>query len=409
MNIGIVTSWFARGAAYVSKQYLEVLTPRHRVFIYCRDGELQAKGDPAWDGDFVTWGPKPIVDDPSAVDLEDFSRWLDKKKIECVLFNEQRSWAPVILCARRKILNGAYVVHYREDTIPFFDCHDFVICNSRHHYDIFEDHSQAVFLPWGTDLDRFHPGETSPVQPGRVTFFHSGGMNPHRKGTDLVLEAMRRLDSHYAHLVLHTQVEYGNYAPEQAELLKDLRQKGLITMIEGTVPDLAALYRHGDVCVYPTRHEGLGLTIAESLASGVPILVTDQPPVNEHADGEVVRPIAVKRRYARSDGDYWPQSLVDVNALAEEMGRIAEHPEQFPRLQQQARKKAQETVDWKKNAGGLAEQFANFRVVESARKSSGMDAAERYEAEKWRRGLRNWVGSTLPGAVRTARRFTKLK
>ena len=40
MNIGIVTTWFERGAAYVSKQYKDSLEEcGHKVFIYSRGGE----------------------------------------------------------------------------------------------------------------------------------------------------------------------------------------------------------------------------------------------------------------------------------------------------------------------------------------------------------------------------------
>lgn len=403
MNIGIVTTWFERGAAYVSRQYREVLEGPHRVFIYSRGGEIEAKGNSAWDREFVTWGKPPLVDEPSAVDLEDFSRWLDRCNIECVFFNEQRSWEAVILCARRKILNGAYVVHYREDTIPFFDCHDFLICNSRHHQEVFQQHAQSVFIPWGTDVERFRPENNALVTPGRVTFFHSGGMNPHRKGTDLVIEAFAGLVPDTAHLVLHGQLDFDRYLPSAAALLNQLEQQGRITRINRTVPDLAELYRMGDVCVYPTRHEGLGLTIAESLASGLPILVTDQAPVNEHADGRVVRTVEVERRYARPDGDYWPQTLVSVTDLRAQMQRFVEERGQLPELKQEARGKALTTVDWKQNAQDLAALFSQFQCNDSARKTSSLKAAESFMRNNWKRGLRNWVGHRFPGLVRSVR------
>lgn len=57
MNIGIVTTWFERGAAYVSRQFEQVLEKDgHNVFILARGGEKYAKGDPKWDLDNVHWG-----------------------------------------------------------------------------------------------------------------------------------------------------------------------------------------------------------------------------------------------------------------------------------------------------------------------------------------------------------------
>jgi len=405
MNIGIVTSWFERGSAYVSRQYMDALHPAHRVFIYCRGGERKAQGDPEWDKEFVTWGPAPLVDEPSAVDLEHFGHWLTERKIECVLFNEQRSWLPVILCAQRGIVNGAFVVHYREDTIPFFHCHDFLICNARHHAEVFCDHPQSRFIPWGTDLSRFRPAGTDPVTPGRVTFFHSAGMNPHRKGTDLVVDAFAEIrpGEMPVHLVLHTQLDLSDQIGESFARLEVLREQGRVTLVDRTVPDLADLYRMGDVCVYPTRHEGLGLTVVESLASGLPILVTDQLPVSEHADGSVVRTIAVEKRFARPDGDYWPQSVVNVTALRDAMAEIAGHPEDLGDLKLQARAKAELVADWSKNAADLPSIFANWKLADSFRKSAAVAAALKYEEDKYRLGLRNWVGSRHPWLVRSFR------
>ena len=58
MNIGIISTWFDRGAAFVSKAYMDVLSQEHQVFIYARGGEQYAKGDPNWDFENVTWGSK---------------------------------------------------------------------------------------------------------------------------------------------------------------------------------------------------------------------------------------------------------------------------------------------------------------------------------------------------------------
>lgn len=56
MNIGIVTTWLERGAAYVSRQYYEILKKKHNVFIYARGKEAYPKGDCVWDQSYVTWG-----------------------------------------------------------------------------------------------------------------------------------------------------------------------------------------------------------------------------------------------------------------------------------------------------------------------------------------------------------------
>ena len=88
MNIGIVTTWFDRGAAYVSKAYMDVLSQEHQVFIYARGGEHYAIGDPRWDLDNVTWGSQ-VLDKPYLyIDWDEFSSWLRVNHIDILLFNE---------------------------------------------------------------------------------------------------------------------------------------------------------------------------------------------------------------------------------------------------------------------------------------------------------------------------------
>jgi len=60
MNIGIVTTWFERGAAQVSHQYKEILGQDNEVFIYARGGEKYARNNPKWDTPDVTWGKKTV-------------------------------------------------------------------------------------------------------------------------------------------------------------------------------------------------------------------------------------------------------------------------------------------------------------------------------------------------------------
>ncbi len=45
------------GAAYVSKQYEQLLKDKHDVYIYARGGEEYAIGDPIWDRENV-WSGK---------------------------------------------------------------------------------------------------------------------------------------------------------------------------------------------------------------------------------------------------------------------------------------------------------------------------------------------------------------
>lgn len=128
MNIGIVTTWFERGASYVSKQYKEVLEAAgHRVFIYARGGEAPAVEESKWCGERVTWGKKTCLPIVTYIDDKDFACWLVSNEIETVFFNEQRWLQPVLQCREMGVKTGLYVDYYTEDTIRAYAIFDFLI------------------------------------------------------------------------------------------------------------------------------------------------------------------------------------------------------------------------------------------------------------------------------------------
>lgn len=50
--------------------------------------------------------------------------------------------------------------------------------------------------------------------------------------------------------------------------------------------DLPSLYRCADAFVFPSVKEGWGLVVLEALASGLPVIVSDQPPFTEFLTAE---------------------------------------------------------------------------------------------------------------------------
>jgi glycosyltransferase involved in cell wall biosynthesis len=401
LRIGIVTTWFERGAAYVSRQYRDVLRQIHEVFIYARGGEQRATGDPRWDGPEVTWGRPGLTPFHNAVDLDDFARWIEQQRLDIVFFNEQAWWAPVVLCAKRKVCTGAYVDYYTPESAPLFDAYDFLVCNTRRHHSVFRHHPQSLYVPWGTDLDVFRPRGFGLVQPETLTFFHSAGMSPPRKGTDLVVRAFDRLQGP-VRLVIHTQHPLESCFPELTPVLERRTRDGTLEIRQQTVT-APGLYHLGDVYVYPSRLDGIGLTVAEAFACGLPVITVDHPPMNEfvnRADG-LLTPVAELR--TRSDGYYWPMAIADETALAAVMQRCVERLAEVPALKEAARRHAETHLDWRKNAQDLGQQFAAMRRLETPAKAAAVKAAEKFEARRAAQSARAWVAYHCPGLYRAAR------
>lgn len=375
MNIGIVTTWFERGAALVSRAYLDALTPVHNVYIYARGGERSGIGQLKWDQPYVTWG-KAVTDRIQFfIDWPDFQRWIAQRQLDVILFNEQHSWEVILNCLKSNVVIGAYVDYYTAETVPFFPLYDFLLCNTRRHSSVFTQHPQAVYIPWGTDCALFND-RAATSRSDTIRFFHSAGMGGVglRKGTDILVRAFQKVTGP-AKLIIHSQVSVETYH-DVAHLIKSDPR---IEFIEATV-GAPGLYSLGDVYVYPTRLEGIGLTIIEALACGLPVITTDNGPMNEFVqDGVTGKLVAVERYQSRVDDYYWPESICSEAALTEAMQWYIDHPTQLPDHRRQARAHAMKHLSWAENSKQLPTLFTRFSKIEKPAKI--ITAARRYERE----------------------------
>ncbi len=358
MNIGIVTTWFSRGAAYVSRAYRDILSREFNVFIFARGGESYAIGDTEWDGPRVYWA-KRFTGDWTRIDICEFAYWLDKNKIDLVLFNEQRDWEIVARLVPTNVKTVAYVDYYTEETVEFFNLYDGLICNTKRHYSVFKDkHPNVIYIPWGTDISKFCSFSLDFTRGERIVFFHSAGMGGinFRKGTDLVVEAFERVKGDCL-LIIHSQIplhKYGNIGEK-------IKGNEKILFINGTI-EQPGLFFLGDVYVYPTKLEGIGLTIVEALACGLPVITTDCPPMNEFVKDNVTgKLVRVKKYTKRFDEYYWPEATVDLEHLVESMQYFVTNSHELKDWKRRARLYAVDERNWFKNALELPLWFKELK------------------------------------------------
>ena len=361
-NIGIVTTWYECGAAYVSREYMRALQSKHNVFVYARGGHESSRNNRRWDLDNVTHGPRlhgPFCHSTDAISRWHFFRWLRSRQIDVVLFNEQQAIRIVRETSERGYVTGAYVDYYTDETVADFDVYDFLLCNTKRHYSVFKDHRKCLFLQWGTDTRLFRPTATRPPLEDGVVFFHSAGSGgiSLRKGTDFLVHAFRRLRGR-ARLIIHSQAPAGKYGELQHVIKNDPR----IEFIEKTVP-APGLFHLGNVYVYPSRLDGIGLSVPEALATGLPVITTDEPPMSEFVRNEYNGLLVqVSERKKRSDGYYWPESLVDVADLAGKMQFYVDHADVAAGHARNARRSAEEQFDWERNSAGLADWMNHLQA-----------------------------------------------
>jgi O-antigen biosynthesis alpha-1,2-mannosyltransferase len=146
------------------------------------------------------------------------------------------------------------------------------------------------------------------------------------KGVDTVLAALTRLNEEQRPLIVVAGSTDG-----EPDLLRRVERLGLgrWVRVEGWVEDerLEALYGQAVGVVCPSRYEGYGLAVAESIAHGLPTIASDIPPHREIADDAAL---------------YFPPG--DDQALARCLDRVAD-PDTRRRLADLAVRRAQVIAD----------------------------------------------------------------
>lgn len=163
--------------------------------------------------------------------------------------------------------------------------HRLLIVSSNQMKDAVQKHYQVpdekiMVIPNSLDLDRFRPPLTRErisarrrlglSEQQRMILFV--GRSPQRKGADALVQAIGRLKDE--DVVLHlVGFEHHPYIENLAKAQSaDIRISG-----EVSIADLATVfYWAADLCILPARLEPFGGVILESMASGVPTIVTTE-------------------------------------------------------------------------------------------------------------------------------------
>ena len=118
-----------------------------------------------------------------------------------------------------------------------------------------------------------------------------------------------------------------------------LQEEGKLELITGTV-SAPGLYYKGDIYIYPSRLEGIGLTIAEAISSGLVCIVPDNGPMNEFLDSTCGFVIPIRKYFCREDGYYWPLCEVNIDELAVIIDKCSSNIDMVKSMKLQARKYA---------------------------------------------------------------------
>jgi glycosyltransferase involved in cell wall biosynthesis len=256
---------------------------------------------------------------------------------------------------------------------------------------------RVFVVPNGVDEARFHP-DVRPLDlagvdasgkraigPSTYTFLFVGGTIV-RKGIDLLLRAYLQAFTQADDVCLvikdmGTQTFYKGQT--YGEMIRRIQASGnaprILYLTEDLPPvQLPALYTACDCLVHPYRGEGFGLPIAEAMACGLPVMVTNYGAALDFCDEQNAYLIPAVERCG-SEGrighteiaDVPRYGEADVEALAHLMRHVASHREEAVALGRRASARIRTDFTWDAAGAKAIERLLTVRQERPRRESAG--------------------------------------
>jgi 1,2-diacylglycerol 3-alpha-glucosyltransferase len=384
VRIGLVTKWYASGQAVVSRQLRSALDELgHSTFVLARPGKGPRKqvdkGDPIWD--------QPGVTEASEADVPEaeYARWVQENGLEVVLCDNNYQFAEVASLREQGIRAiGRFVwEHFSSEHVE----------GAREAYDVVYSFTRAEqaryrelgidspYVPWGCHPELLaFARNRSPAEPdagasergrqgrereragaedsaGVIRFYVPGSFMGKRKPFEAIAEAFTRVGDERLRLLVRGQVE------RKRDPLAEFRERDARIEVElgdHRTEEHLRQFAACDVCLSPSRWEGLGLPLYEAIAFGMPTITNDAPPMNEvvvdDVNGVCVR--SIPWGTARSGIPAFDPATDDLAAAIERLTDDAERE----RLAAGASKLREGERSWSHTVNGFSELLERVAV-----------------------------------------------
>ncbi len=282
MRIGICAYWFNRGQGVVARQLRSALDALgHQTYVLARPtraGNIR----PSFVDRSGVWD-QPQITEASAYEIPpaELLRWGAELELELVFFDQNYGFEAIEALRVTGVTTiGRYVWEQfgRQHVEPAKRALDVVYslteCEQQRYAEL---GIESPRVHWGIHPELLAYARPRSEQPAAISFFYPAGFLSRRKPVAQVLKAFRKVPGD-ARLVVKGQVER-----ERGTLDRGVARDPRVTVRLEDLPldEHMRLFASADVCVAPSRWEGLGLHLYESMALGLPVITNDNPPMNE--------------------------------------------------------------------------------------------------------------------------------
>jgi 1,2-diacylglycerol 3-alpha-glucosyltransferase len=366
-RVGIVTKWFNRGQAFVSRYVRDALEARgHETSILARP--TKDKGPMAAHVDRTGVWDQPGVTEASdwEVPYDEYVRWIEDNSIEVVHWDNCYQHDEIRRLRESGVKTvGRFVweMFGTDEAEPAKAAYDVLYSMTRCEQERYASLGiESPYVQWGIHKELLDvPVERA--DDGLVRFYFPGALLGPRKPHKEVVEAFREAKGDNLRLIFKAQLERRmNYLTKAAE--EDRRIELVVDDMETS--EHLKLFASCDVCLGPSRWEGLGLFLYEAAAFGMPQITNDSPPMNEVVTAR--NGILVPDAQDGTADSGIPSMKPDVPALTAAIERLAE-PAEWERLAEGARATRAE-LSWERTVDDYD------RLIRLARGAPGPGAPE---------------------------------
>lgn len=151
--------------------------------------------------------------------------------------------------------------------ISGYEIADYILIASKHVYDSFETNKshqkKCKIISYGVDINQFEYSHRNILKEQRNIVAVYAGMWTYRKGCDLIIEVLKqRPDIEFIHV--------GDIVECPFPKMKNLKHIDRVDQNE-----LKFIYARADFFVLASREDGFGVVLSQALASGLPVLATE--------------------------------------------------------------------------------------------------------------------------------------
>jgi 1,2-diacylglycerol 3-alpha-glucosyltransferase len=282
MRIGIVSYWFNRGQATVSRYIRSIFDELgHKTFVLARPTKHLFDLSGFIDTTDVWKQPDVTYASRYDIPLKEYSGWAKANALEVVFFDQNYQFREIaslrasgIKTIGRFVWESFEKKHVKKAKAAFDIIYSLTRCEQARYAGL---GIESPWIQWGC-----HEELTTIISEKKkdgIYFFFPGGYLSQRKSTHAVIKAFSQVRSPDIRLIIKTQTH-----KRKSEHIGDPNKLDpRIMIISADIPshEYYKLFSSCHICLAPSRWEGLGQHLYEAVSFAMPIITNDNPPMNE--------------------------------------------------------------------------------------------------------------------------------